>query len=300
MDREEIEEIWHGLVRGEIDILVSTTIIETGIDIPNANTLIIENADRMGLAQLHQIRGRVGRSHRRAYAFFTYRQGKALSEVAEKRLSAIRDFAEFGAGFKIAMRDLEIRGAGDILGSAQHGHMEAIGYDLYIKLLNEAVLEEKGELVTDDRPEVIVNLSKDAYLPKNYIKSSTQRIDMYKKIAHIENEDDYKDIVTELEDRYGQLPKIAKTLVSVALIKAYARSARMKRMEQMRDEFRFYPETTDLILLYNMSRVSPDKVKICGIGRAPYVSVKIEPADPTFDGCVQMLKTYIEKSKETQ
>ena len=299
MDREEIEEIWHELVRGEVDILISTTIIETGIDIPNANTLIIENADRMGLAQLHQIRGRVGRSYRRAYAYFTYRKGKSLSEIAEKRLSAIRDFAEFGAGFKIAMRDLEIRGAGDILGSAQHGHMEAIGYDLYIKLLNEAVLEERGETI-EEKSEVIINLSKDAFLPKSYVKSSSQRIDMYKKIAHIENEDDFKDIVTELEDRYGPMPKTAKTLVSVGLIKSYASRARMKRVEQMREEVRFYPEKTDLILLYNMSRVSPDKIKICGVGKVPYVSVKIEPGDPELKGCVEMLKIYIEKSKETE
>ena len=147
MEREELEEIWEALIRGEIDILVCTTIIETGVDIPNANTLIIENADMYGLSQLHQIRGRVGRSGRRAYAYFTYRKNKNLTEIAEKRLTAIKEYAEFGAGFKIALRDLEIRGAGNLLGAEQHGHMEAVGYDLYMKLLNEAVIEEKGEKI---------------------------------------------------------------------------------------------------------------------------------------------------------
>ncbi|MBQ8163767.1 MAG: transcription-repair coupling factor [Clostridia bacterium] len=299
MDRDDIEEIWHSLVKGEIDILVSTTIIETGIDIPNANTLIIENADRMGLAQLHQIRGRVGRSHRRAYAFFTYRKGKMLSEVATKRLDAIRDFAEFGAGFKIAMRDLEIRGAGDILGAAQHGHMEAIGYDLYIKLLNEAVLEEKGE-VLPEKTEVIITLSKDAYLPKSYIKSSSQRMDMYKKIAHIENDDDFKDIMTEMQDRYGAVPKVAKTLANVALVKSYAKLAGMKKIEQMREEVRFFPEKTDLILLYKMSKVDPASIRVCGVGKVPYISLKTSSSDYELTGCVDLLKIYIQKNKETE
>ena len=297
MDREEIEDIWHALTLGEIDVLVSTTIIETGIDIPNANTLIIENADKMGLSQLHQIRGRVGRSHRRAYAFFTYRPSKLLSEVAEKRLNAIRDFAEFGAGFKIAMRDLEIRGAGNILGSAQHGHMEAIGYDLYIRILNEAVLEERGESLPE-RFETTITLSSDAFLPKSYIESSAQRMEMYKKIAHIQNEADYKDIIGELTDRYGKLPKPAKVLVSIALVKAYAQRAHIKRIEQMRDHVRFYPETVNKFALYQLSLVSPDKIKICGIKTTPYIMASVAPSDDTFSGCVEMLKIYIQKCKE--
>ena len=299
MDRDEIEEIWHSLTLGEIDILVSTTIIETGIDIPNANTLIIENADKMGLAQLHQIRGRVGRSHRRAYAFFTYRQGKQISEIAEKRLNAIRDFAEFGAGFKIAMRDLEIRGAGNILGSAQHGHMEAIGYDLYVRILNEAVLEEKGELLPE-KFETTITLSQDAFLPASYIKSSAQRMDMYKKIAHIENEDDYKDVISELTDRFGALPKCAKVLVSVALLKAYSQRARFKRVEQMRDQVRFYPEVVDKVLLYQMSLVDKDKIKICGIKTTPHIAVSTNVNDTEFKSCIDMLKIYIQKCKELE
>ncbi|MBO5375162.1 MAG: transcription-repair coupling factor [Clostridia bacterium] len=299
MERDEIEEIWHSLTLGEIDVLVSTTIIETGIDIPNANTLIIENADKMGLAQLHQIRGRVGRSHRRAYAFFTYRPGKQISEVAEKRLNAIRDFAEFGAGFKIAMRDLEIRGAGNILGSAQHGHMEAIGYDLYVRILNEAVLEERGE-VLPEKFETTITLSRDAFLPKSYIKSSAQRMDMYKKIAHIQNEDDYRDAIGELTDRFGPMPKSAKTLVSVALIKAYAQRARFKRVEQMRDQVRFYPEEIDKVLLYQMSLVDKDKIKICGIKTVPYIMLSISPTDDDLLGCVELMKIYIQKCKDLQ
>lgn len=299
MDREDIEDIWQELVRGEVDILVSTTIIETGIDIPNANTLIIENADRMGLAQLHQIRGRVGRSHRRAYAFFTYRPGKQLSEIAEKRLNAIRDFAEFGAGFKIAMRDLEIRGAGSILGSAQHGHMEAIGYDLYIRILNEAVLEEKG-IVPEEKFESVITLSCDAFLPKSYIRSSAQRMDMYKKIAHIENEDDLKDVESELCDRFGPLPPPAKTLLGASITKSYAQMAKIKRVEQMRGQIRFFPDKIDMGILYQMSKVKPDTIKICGVGKAPYIMLVTDPSDIELTGSVDVLKTYIKKCKEIE
>ena len=299
MDRDEIEEIWAELVRGDVDILVSTTIIETGIDIPNANTLIIENADKMGLSQLHQIRGRVGRSHRRAYAFFTYRAGKQLSEIAQKRLNAIRDFAEFGAGFKIAMRDLEIRGAGNILGSAQHGHMEAIGYDLYVRILNEAVLEERGEALPE-RFESTIALSQDAFIPKSYIKSSAQRMDMYKKIAHIENEDDFNDIITELSDRFGRLPKMVRLLVNTALVKAYAQRARIRKVEQMRSEIRFFPESINKMVLYQMSRVDPERIKICGIKTVPYICLTTQPNDAELSGAVELLKIYIQKCNEIE
>ena len=297
MDREDIENIWADLVKGEVDILVSTTIIETGIDIPNANTLIIENADKMGLSQLHQIRGRVGRSHRRAYAYFTFRQGKALTEIAQKRLDAIRDFAEFGAGFKIAMRDLEIRGAGNLLGAAQHGHMEAIGYDLYVRLLNEAVLEEKGVKVPE-RFESVITLSSDAFLPEGYIRSSAQRMDMYKKIAHIENDEDARDIEAELTDRFGKIPKSAETLIRTALVKAYASRAKIKRVEQMRDQIRFYPDKTDLGVLYLMSRVDARKIKIMGVGKNPYICLMTKSGDHLLTGAKELLATYIEKIKE--
>jgi len=298
MDREDIENIWADLVKGEIDILVSTTIIETGIDIPNANTLIIENADKMGLSQLHQIRGRVGRSHRRAYAYFTFRQGKALSEIAQKRLDAIRDFAEFGAGFKIAMRDLEIRGAGNLLGAAQHGHMEAVGYDLYVKLLNEAVLEEKGEKLPE-KFESVISLSSDAFLPESYIRSSAQRMEIYKKIAHIEKDDDYRDIVEELTDRFGKIPKAAMTLIQTALVKSYASAARIKRIEQMKDQIRFYPDKIDLGTLYLMSKVDASKIKIMGVGKNPYICLMTRSGDHLLTGAKELLISYIEKSKES-
>lgn len=207
MDKEELSDIWQAMVDGKIDILISTTIIETGIDIPNANTLIIEHADKLGLSQLHQLRGRVGRSSRRAYAYFTYPKDKVLNEVSEKRLEAIRDFTEFGAGFRIAMRDMEIRGAGDLLGSDQHGHMETVGYDLFMKLLNEAVLEEKGE-AKKSLLECLVDLNINAYIPDFYIKSSNQRIDAYKKTALIECIEDMRDVYDELTDRFGRVPDV--------------------------------------------------------------------------------------------
>lgn len=291
MDRDDIENIWHALVQGDIDILISTTIIETGIDIPNANTLIIENADKMGLSQLHQIRGRVGRSHRRAYAFFTYRKGLGLTEIAQKRLSAIRDFAEFGAGFKIAMRDLEIRGAGNLLGAEQHGHLDSVGYDMYVRLLNEAVLEERGETV-EPKLETKITLSCDAYLPKNYVPSSTQRMEMYKKIAHIENEVDYNDIITELRDRYGELPQSAKNLLNASIVKAYAQNADIKKVDLLKGEVRLYPNIINLPALLELSKFDRKNVLISGVGKAPYICVKIDAGADFSLMTVKTLKKY--------
>ena len=219
MDKDELEDIWRLLVNGDIDILVCTTIIETGIDLPTANTLIIENADRFGLSQLHQIRGRVGRSERQAYAYFTYRPGKALTEVAEKRLSAIKEYAEFGAGFKIALCDLEIRGAGNLLGAEQHGYIDSVGYDLYVKLLNEAVLEEKGE-TSGRKTEAQIDMKISAHIPEEYIPSSAGRMEMYKKISLITCPDDFDDIYDEIVDRYGNMPRCVERLLEVALTKA--------------------------------------------------------------------------------
>ena len=294
MDRESLEGIWQSLVEGDIDILVSTTIIETGIDIPNANTLIIENSDRMGLSQLHQIRGRVGRSHRRAYAFFTYRRGKEISEIASKRLNAIRDFCEFGAGFKIAMRDLEIRGAGNLLGSEQHGHLDAVGYDLYIKLLNEAVLDERG-ITKEARFETKINTVHDAFIPERYIKSSSQRMDIYKKIAHIEEEEDRLDIINELSDRFGKIPKETETLISIALIKAFSQRAKLKKVEHLKGEIRLYPEIISLPTLVEVSRYDRSRVSVVGVGKVPYISVKLDPCEPVHEYVVPLIKFYIEK-----
>ena len=224
MSEEELEDIMYDMVNGKTDILVCTTIIETGLDIPNANTMIIENADKMGLSQLYQLRGRVGRSNRSAYAYFTYHQDKILSEVAQKRLRAIKEFTEFGSGFKIAMRDLEIRGAGNLLGAQQHGHMDAVGYDMYCKLLKESVDEAQGIVVV---PEITtsVDFDVDAYIPEKYIENHNVRIDIYKKIAAISSEEDITEIIDELIDRFSDPPVSVINLVNIAYIKYLANSA---------------------------------------------------------------------------
>ena len=244
MDKEMMSDIWRDLVNGDIDILVSTTIIETGVDVPNANTLIIDNADRLGLSQLHQLRGRVGRSSRRAYAYFTYPPNKAISEIATKRLSALKEYTEFGAGFRIALRDLEIRGAGNLLGAEQHGHLDSIGYDLYIKILNEAILEEKGEEVKP-KFECSVDVNFDAYIPEKYIRTSPQRMEMYKKIAHIENREDFDDVGDELIDRYGEPPKPCINLLYVSLMRNLAGSARFTKIEHRGNLITLFPEHID-------------------------------------------------------
>lgn len=229
MEKEDIEGIWQMLVRGEIDVLVSTTIIETGVDLPNANTLIIEDADRLGLAQLHQIRGRIGRSSRQAYAYLTYRRGKALSEESRKRLEALREYTEFGAGFRIALRDMEIRGAGDLLGASQHGHIESVGYDLYVRLLEEAILDERGEKRAPPF-EAKVDLKIDAYLPESYIASERHRMEFYKKISLIETENDRQDVLDELCDRFGDPPKPAVDLTYIALTHALSVKCRVSNV----------------------------------------------------------------------
>ena len=189
MKERELEKIMYDFINGEIDVLVSTTIIETGLDISNVNTMIIHDADNLGLSQLYQLRGRVGRSNRTAYAFLMYRRNKMLREVAEKRLHAIREFTDLGSGFKIAMRDLEIRGAGNLLGAEQHGHMEAVGYDLYCKMLNESVKELKGETQPEEEFDTVIDLDIDAFIPERYIKNEFQKLDVYKRIATIESEE---------------------------------------------------------------------------------------------------------------
>ena len=230
MGEDALGDVMQSMAEGEIQVLVCTTIIETGLDIPNANTLIIENADRFGLSQLHQLRGRVGRSTRHAYAYFTYRPEKNLTEVAEKRLSAIRDFAEFGSGFKIAMRDLEIRGAGNLLGAEQSGHMSSVGYDMYLKLLDEAVLEEKGEV--PKAPECTADLNVTANVDKDYVSRGEERMDLYRRMAAIRSQEDADDLLDEIVDRYGEPPKGVLNLIDIALLRAKARQVGIKDIRQ--------------------------------------------------------------------
>jgi transcription-repair coupling factor (superfamily II helicase) len=222
---------------GTIQVLVCTTIIETGLDIPNANTLIIENADRFGLSQLHQLPGRVGRSTRHAYAYFTYRPDKNLTEIAEKRLSAIRDFAEFGSGFKIAMRDLEIRGAGNLLGAEQYGHMMRVGYDMYLKLLDEAVLEERGE--KPKQPECTADLNITANVAQDYVARGEERMDLYRRMAAIRSQEDADDLLDEIIDRYGEPPKGVLNLIEVALLRAKAQQVGIVDIRQKASDVLF-------------------------------------------------------------
>ncbi len=245
MDKDELEKIWEQMLAGEIDILICTTIIETGVDIPNANTLIVSNSHKLGLSQLHQIRGRVGRSARRAYAYFTYPANKALPEIAQKRLEAVREYAEFGAGFKIALRDMEIRGTGNLLGSEQHGHLDAVGYDLYIKLLNQAVLEEKGELPPQEI-ECTVSLDFDAFIPEKYVPYPAQRMALYKKIALIGNEEDLMDVTDELVDRFGNPPPETRNLLRIALIHSTAAACGITSIRQNGNEVHIYPQNLDI------------------------------------------------------
>ncbi len=237
----ELSDTMQDLMDGEISILVCTTIIETGIDNPNVNTLIIEDADKLGLAQLHQIRGRVGRSNRHAFAYMTYRRGKVLSEIAEKRLGAIRDFAEFGSGFKIAMRDLEIRGAGNLLGAEQSGHMISVGYDMYLRLLEEAVLEEKGEAV---KPPLscTADLNVDACIPKHYVTTVEQRMDLYRRMAAVRNREDREELLDEIVDRYGEPEKSVINLVDIALLRADAAALGISEIRQFAGALHFHLE----------------------------------------------------------
>ncbi len=291
MSQEELSEAWRGVVDGKTDVLVCTTIIETGVDVPNANTLIIENADRMGLSQLHQIRGRVGRSSRRAYAYFTWRKEGALSEIAEKRLSAIKEFTEFGSGFKIAMRDLEIRGAGNLLGAEQSGHMEAVGYDLFIKLLEQAVLEEKGE----DKSKHIdctVDLKISAFIPEKYIKRPAGRIEMYKRIAGIENKDDADDVKDEMLDRYGDIPKETQNLISIALIKRKCEALGIVKLEQRDSKLNIYPlELPDKETVIKIASKFAGRVLV-SMGKEPCFNVRLASGEDIRDVLEEIFKIY--------
>ena len=281
MEEEKMSDIWRSLVEHEIDILVCTTIIETGVDVPNVNTLIIENSDRFGLSQLYQLRGRVGRSNRRAYAFFTFQKDKIITEVASKRLSAMKEFTQFGSGFRIAMRDLEIRGAGSILGGKQHGQMEAVGYDMYIKLLSEAVAEAKGETLPKS-VNCTVDIQINAHIPENYISSLNQRISVYKKIMTVENEYDKTDLIDELIDRYGDVPESVIGLIDISLLRNTASMLGISEITQRNGQLYFYTENLDMKQAQALSQAYKGKITLNGINKS-YVAVKIMPKSSPFE-----------------
>jgi transcription-repair coupling factor (superfamily II helicase) len=273
MKEHELEKIMYDFINGDIDVLVSTTIIETGLDISNANTMIIHDADNMGLSQLYQLRGRVGRSNRTSYAFLMYRRNKMLKEVAEKRLSAIREFTELGSGFKIAMRDLEIRGAGNLLGSEQHGHMEAVGYDLYCKLLNESVREIQGQTAPKEEYETVLDMDIDAFIPERYIRNEYQKLDIYKRIAAIQSEEEYDDMLEELMDRFGEPPRSVQNLLMIARLRAMAHEAYITELTQKGDEIR--------IVMYEKAQI--DTTKIDGLLKSYRGRLKFQIAEtPCF------------------
>lgn len=246
MTERELEKEMMSFMAKEYDVLVCTTIIETGIDIPNVNTIIVYNSDKMGLSQLYQLRGRVGRSNKIAYAYLLYTKDKVLTEVAEKRLKALKDFTELGSGFKIAMRDLEIRGAGNMMGSAQHGHMATVGYDLYCRMLEDTIKLIKGEI--DKEPiETTIDLRIDAYIPSSYIEDEIQKIEVYKKIAAIENINEYNDVKEELIDRYSDIPDSVNNLMDIAYIKSRANTISIEEIKEIKDEvvFKFAKDYED-------------------------------------------------------
>lgn len=274
MSEEELSDVWRRLLDGEIDVLVCTTIIETGVDVPNVNTLVIENSDALGLAQLHQIRGRIGRSSRRASAYFTFTRGKQISDIATRRLSAIREYTEFGSGFKIAMRDLELRGAGNILGAQQHGHMEAVGYDMYIKLLNEAVENEKCDKPKPEEKECLIDVQIDAHIPDEYITSVPQRLAIYRRIAQIRTKEESMDVIDELIDRYGEPSESVLGLVEVSLLRNTAASLGIYEIGQNGDNLLLYSNDINMKAVSRLSQIMRGQILVSA-GTKPYISVKV-------------------------
>lgn len=275
ISESELSEIWRQLIDREIDILVCTTLIETGVDVPNVNTLIIEDADKLGLSQLYQLRGRVGRSSRRAFAYFTFRRGKVLTEIASKRLNAIKEFTQFGSGFHIALRDLEIRGAGSILSGKQHGHMEAVGYDMYLRLLNEAIAEQKGEALPRSPEDCLVDISVDAFIPEKYIESLPLRIDAYRKIASIITEEDSRDVLDELIDRFGDPPKSVIGLINIALTRNTASRLKITEISQRGENVLFFIQRPEVAQIQALSAYYKNRIKFAD-GAKPYFSVRLD------------------------
>ena len=291
MSEEELSDVMQRMDEGEVQILVCTTIIETGIDIPNVNTLIIEDADKLGLAQLHQIRGRVGRSSRHAYAYLTFRRGKVLTEIAEKRLNAIRDYAEFGSGFKIAMRDLEIRGAGNLLGAAQSGHMISVGYDLYLKLLEEAVLEERGE-PSPEESACTADLDVTANIDKAYVTSGEQRMDLYRRMAGIRSQSDADELLDEIVDRYGDPPRGVMNLISIALLRARASAAGIRDIAQKGRTLRFRLAQFDFAVVSRVAGQYQKRMFVEPKSEEPAITLQLTAKEDPLQAAERFVKTY--------
>lgn len=292
MSQRELEDIMMDFMDGEIDVLVCTTIIETGLDIPNVNTIIISDADRMGLSQLYQLRGRVGRSTRTSYAYLMYARNKVLNTDAEKRLQTIKEFTEFGSGFRVAMKDLEIRGAGNLLGAEQHGHMDSVGYELYCKLLNEAVMELKGETVVTEF-ETLIDIKLNAFIPPAYIASEEQKLEMYKKISLISNLDDYYDVQEELEDRYGDIPRAVNNLIDVAYVKAEAHKIGAVNVKQIKDKVLLYFKTDANVSgekLMKLISESRGRILFTSTGGEPYLTYKLKDEKHILDEIKTLIK----------
>ena len=299
MKEDELEDIMYDMVNGKTDVLVCTTIIETGLDIPNANTIIIENADKMGLAQLYQLRGRVGRSNRIAYAYLTYRRDSILSDVASKRLRAVKEFTEFGSGFKIAMRDLEIRGAGNILGAEQHGHIDTVGYDMYCQILKESVNEAQG-IETKPEINVSVDIDIDAYLPENYIENHNQRIDIYKRIAAIESDDDKFEIEDELIDRFGDIPKPVQNIINVAALKYPAREAGIYEIAQHGNilQLKFNENYVSAQLVMGLDKKFPRRIKLLATEK-PAINIALKGEEKNITEFINELLGIVKTLEET-
>ncbi|MBR5942807.1 MAG: transcription-repair coupling factor, partial [Clostridia bacterium] len=291
MDEDELSDIWSAVVDGEIQILVCTTIIETGIDVPNVNTLIVENADMMGLSQLHQLRGRVGRSARRAYAYFTFRKDKAISEVSEKRLAALREFTEFGSGIRIAMRDLEIRGAGNLIGSQQSGHMDAVGYDLYMKLLADAVRAEKGEAPEIRDADCFVNLPVSAFIPESYVASELTRIELYRDVAAVASREDADAVLSELRDRFGEPPKCVSDLIGIALLRSEGNRLKLDEISYRQGGLCVIPTEPDERVLGRAALIIGSAASV-KIGAKPYLYIKNVDKRQTLSIIEEVLDKY--------
>lgn len=291
MQTRELENVMESFVLGDSDILLATTIIETGMDIPNVNTLIVYHADRMGLAQLYQLKGRIGRSNRRSFAFFTYERNKILSEISEKRLKAIKDFSDFGSGYKIAMRDLELRGAGNLLGESQSGHIESIGYDLYVKFLEEAVAKAKGEYKERKTSEVKVDIKLPAYIPDHYILQSFDKITMYRKIGQLTNEKEYYQIVDELVDRFGDVPSSVENLLKIALIKALADEVGFSQIKESKGKVELLYSSFDQFSLDFLEKLSKNYSGPLSFDFLEEPKFLIESSDKKLDHLLLLLKT---------